>query len=437
MERQLSENRFVFTDLHLGEGKNNNLDYFSADEEFLKCISLIIDKYALSETPTELVLGGDTFDFLTVSYDWVEKNRKGQDVQKSRTLAEPTEEASLQKIRKIFDAHPKAIEALKLFLKHGKIKFFIGNHDISLAWPGVQTFIKEELAKELDPTEKRSALERISFAFKEKKCRVLFEHGNDCEPHCAMPKKIFLEQRLGQPLEKPLLNHPYGNHLLEIANRLATDTFWCKGNPWIGRLEPHWYVYLQSILDIRLKSFLKNWWFAIYAIATWLIAPFRHRFSRRWWVRKEHSFFKLFSFNLQAMLTTVLNKIRGQDSVYYFRELLKHNDDIDIIVSGHLHEHHQETTRHGTYINPGGWCESNRASFPPPKLTWRRFRRVEKFFKYIWTVRKLFHKKTRDQFLPKKCEVFGIVVCRFYNDEHKEVELMRYNPEKNCLEKLN
>ncbi|MBU4422103.1 hypothetical protein L6259_00330 [Candidatus Parcubacteria bacterium] len=429
MQRQLSENRFVFTDLHLGERKNNNLDYFSADEEFLGCVSLIIQDYSLSQIPIELVLLGDTFDFLTVSYDWTEKNRKGQDIQKSRIFAEPDEDASLQKIRKIFKAHPKVIDALKLFLKHGKIKFFIGNHDISLAWEGVQNLIKEMLVEGLGQPEIQAASDRISFAFEEKKCGVLFEHGNNCEPHCAMPKRIFLTRRLGQPLQKPILNHPYGNHLLELANRLASDTFWCKGNYWIGRLEPHWYVYLESIY--------KNWRFTIYATITWLFFPFRHRFSKRWWVRKNNSLFKLFNFSLQAMLTTVLNKIRGQDSTYYFRELLKHSKDIDIIVTGHLHEHHQETTRYGTYINPGGWCEINIASFPRPQLTWKRFRRIEKIFKYIWTTRKVFHKKTQEQFLPKKSEIYGFVICKFYDDGHKEVGLMRYNNQKECLEVLN
>ncbi|PIR66517.1 MAG: hypothetical protein COU51_03175 [Parcubacteria group bacterium CG10_big_fil_rev_8_21_14_0_10_36_14] len=428
MERQLSENRFVFTDLHLGERKNNNLDYFSADEEFFNCIMLIIKEYVLSETPMELILLGDTFDFLTVSYDWTETNKKGQKIKKSRILAEPTEEASMQKIKKIFNAHPKVIDALKLFLNYGKIKFFIGNHDVSLAWGRVQLLIKEMLTEKLTQAGKQDASNRISFSFEEKKSKVLFEHGNNCEPHCAMPKKIFLTRRLGQPLQKPILNHPYGNHLLELANRLASDTFWCKGNYWIGRLEPHWYIYL---------SFYKNWWFTIYATITWLFFPFRHRFSKRWWVRKEHSLFKLFSFSLQAMLTTVLNKIRGQDSTDYFRELLKHNRDIDIVVSGHLHEHHQETTRYGTYINPGGWCEINRASFPRPKLTWRRFRFIEKISKYIWTVRKVFHKKTSNQFLPKKSEIYGFVICKFYKDGHKEVGLMRYNNQKKCLEILN
>jgi len=39
-------------------------------------------EYVLSETPMELILLGDTFDFLTVSYDWTETNKKGQKIKR-------------------------------------------------------------------------------------------------------------------------------------------------------------------------------------------------------------------------------------------------------------------------------------------------------------------------------------------------------------------
>jgi UDP-2,3-diacylglucosamine pyrophosphatase LpxH len=427
-EREIAENRFIFTDLHLGEDKNNNLEYFEADFEFSRAVGLITEQYAGEEAT--LCFLGDTFDFLAVEYN-------------GKTHAEATEDAAIEKIRKIFAAHPKAIEAMRFFLSRGgRIKFFIGNHDLALAWANVRNFICRELTKgwawHYDPDPLKcfwydsvNAWKRIEFLFHEKKNGVYFIHGNNTELLHSTPKNVFFTKRLGQPLILPLLRHPYGSHSrADLANALARGSRFRKGNYWVGRLEPHWYVYLEALW--------RNWWFAVCAIFLWLIMPIRHRLSRRWWVRKSAGIITLFRLNLELMLWTLWNTVRGIDHTHYPKMILRDNDDIDVIFLGHIHTCQRETHGiHGTFIYPGNWSTTYDAHWPKPELNWRRLRRLERVVKNIATVRKMFSKKTRAEFAPRRREIYSFGVCRFFSDGHKEVDIWRYNPEKDCIEELN
>jgi hypothetical protein len=417
-DRQLEEVVFVFADMHLGEGKKNNLEYFEADAEFAKTIKLILKKYC--ERPLALYLLGDTFDFLAVEYS-------------GETHAEPNEDAAIEQIEKIFAAHPKVIGTFRLFIEAGgRIKFFLGNHDLALAWPNVQNFIRREMVKNMGFAEKINAWDkRIDFSLEEKRNGVYFIHGNDAEPIHATPKNLFITKHSGKPLLLPLLCYPYGSHSrADLANPLSLGSRIRKGSYWVGRLEPHWYIYPESIW--------KNKWFALNAFFLWLIMPLRHRLSRRWWVRRSAGLIKLSRMNLDALLLTFWNKVRGRDYTHYPRTILKNNDDINVVFIAHIHTCQREThEKYGTFIYPGNWSTTYDIQAPKPNLKWKHFRGLEKLIKTILAARKMFNKKTKHLYQPKKRATYSFGVCKFYSDGYKEVDLMRYNPEKNCLEKLN
>ncbi|MFH1193608.1 MAG: hypothetical protein V1661_01290 [bacterium] len=417
-DRRLEEIYFAFADMHLGEGKNNNLEYFKSDAEFAETIKLMLEKYAGEKLA--LYLLGDTIDFLVVEYH-------------GRTQAEPTENAALEKIAKIFAAHPKVVESFRIFIEAGeRIKFFLGNHDIALGWPNVQNFIRRELIKNISHPEQADAYsKRIEFALNETRSGVFFTHENDAEEIHSMPKNLFLTERAGKPLATPLLCQPYGNHSrADLANPLAKGSRVRKGNYWVGRLEPHWYIYLESIW--------KNQWFALNAFLMWLFMPLRHRCSRRWWVRKSAGLMKLFLMNLEALLLTIWDTFRGRDYTHYPRTILENNNDINIIFIAHIHTCRREThEKYGTFIYPGNWSVTYDIQPPKPNLKWKHFRDLEKLAKTIWAARKMFNKKTQYLYQPKKRELYSFGVCKFYSDGYKETDLMRYNPKKKCLEKLN
>lgn len=417
MDRKIKDVYLLFADLHLGEDKKNNLEYFEATKEFVRTIILAVTKYIKHRLT--ICLLGDTFDFLSVEC-------------RGRTRAEETEGAAIEQIEKIFKAHQAVIGILRHFLRCGsKIKFFIGNHDLALVWPKVQDFIRCELTKNINPT--KNAREQIEFLFEEKRDGVYLNHGNNAEELHATPKNVFLTKRMGKPLPAPLLRHPYGNHLrTDLANTLARGSRICKGNYWVGRLEPHSYVYLESLWN------WKKWWFAINAFFLWLIVPLRHRFTRRWWVRKSAGLLTLIRYNVEILFWTILNTLRGKDYTEYPKNILKDNDDIDIIFLGHNHVCRREMhEKYGTYNYVPNWATIYDMKWPHQELKWKRFRRLERIIQWLAAIRKIFSKKYAAEFTPKKRELYGFDVCKFFGNGYKETEHLKYNKQNDTLEELN
>lgn len=406
MERHLEEIYSVFQDFHLAEGKPP-LEFFERDEEFEKLTDKILGQYA----GNQLVMCqlGDTFDFLSVA------NEKG------KILAEPTKGAAIQKIKKIFAAHPKVIAAWKKFLSSGGvIKFFIGNHDLELFFPDVQAYIRYALGV----AGWSEAANCVQFLEEEKKNGAYFIHGNNAEPVHSTPKKKFITSRLGRRLPEPILNRPYGNYsVTDLANKLLLGTRIFKGNSysWVRKLEPHWYIFLLTICKCR------NWWFGLCAFLMWFTLPFRHRFSRRWWVRENSGFIKLFLHNLEAMITVIFNRFSGRDFTYYARKILKENDDIDVIFIGHIHTFGRITDKNGTIIFSGNGSIIYIVDFPNPNLRWKYFRWLEKTVKILLAVKKI---------QPKEQELFTFGICKFLEGGAKEVDLLAYNYHEDRIEKV-
>src|SRR5262245_47151218 len=89
--------RVVVSDLHLGMG--DRLDDFDADAE----LATFIRSHVMGKEPTELILAGDTFEFLQVrlpdlsDYEW-------------------SGEAATRRLEAIVRAHPESIAALREFV---------------------------------------------------------------------------------------------------------------------------------------------------------------------------------------------------------------------------------------------------------------------------------------------------------------------------------
>ncbi|MFC1612354.1 hypothetical protein ACFL29_00720 [Patescibacteria group bacterium] len=413
--------RAVFADKHMGEGEEKNgeknpLEYFIADKEHAKAIELILEKYTDPEVQLEIDELGDTFDFLSVEY-------------KGRVQAEPTEEAAIAKIQKICKAHPIMIEAWRNVLSTGGImKFYIGNHDLSLSWDSVKEYIQEMLTTGMQNQNKVKS--RISFPSDEIESRVSFEHGHHAEYIHTPPKKPFLTSHMGKKLPAKLLNHPYGSHITaDLAFVLAGGTRICKPNDLIGRMEPHAYAYLESLW--------RNKWFGVNAIAWWTMMPFLHRFSSRWWVRKSSNIFTLGRHNFDAMVSTILNKLRGRDFTHHAIKILKQNNDIDIVCMAHFHHAHQETLSYGSIIFPGPGCTIYKADFPEIDLTWKNFKDVEYYFKALLAAAKMFDKEYQDIHTPRKRENVTLAIFKFYKGGDKYVNLIEYDKDADCLKDLN
>jgi UDP-2,3-diacylglucosamine pyrophosphatase LpxH len=150
--------RIIVSDLHLGAG--DRLDDFSADREFADFVTA----YVMTE-PTELILAGDTFEFLQVSlpdvpdFEW-------------------TARAAERRLQTIMDAHPLVINALAEFMRHphNVLTLLVGNHDFELHYQSAKTAFRRRLFVTSDDT-------RLRFGVRYHGDGIYIEHGNQFEQY--------------------------------------------------------------------------------------------------------------------------------------------------------------------------------------------------------------------------------------------------------------
>jgi UDP-2,3-diacylglucosamine pyrophosphatase LpxH len=146
--------RLIVSDLHMSSG--DRLDDFEADADLVA----FIYSYAIRAEPTELILAGDTFEFLQVrlpslgDYEW------------SGT-------AATRRLRAILAAHAKVIAALRVFVAQpgNQLTLLIGNHDFELHYALAKALLYEALGLSTsDP--------RLRFGLSYEGGGIYLEHGN-------------------------------------------------------------------------------------------------------------------------------------------------------------------------------------------------------------------------------------------------------------------
>jgi len=150
--------RLVLSDLHLGTG--NELDEFSADAE----LASFVRQYAGSGEPTELILNGDTFEFLQSlppgidAYDW-------------------TAAAAEQRLALILTSHQQPVAALRFFVQRpgNQLTVMIGNHDFELHYSTAKHRLRSALGLAETDT-------RLRFATRYEGCGIYLVHGNQFDP---------------------------------------------------------------------------------------------------------------------------------------------------------------------------------------------------------------------------------------------------------------
>jgi UDP-2,3-diacylglucosamine pyrophosphatase LpxH len=146
--------RLILSDLHMSGG--DRLDDFDADAELVA----FIRAYAIRAEPVELILAGDTFEFLQVrlpglgDYEW------------SSVAAE-------QRLRAILSAHAEVIAALRDFVARpdNQLTLLIGNHDFELHYAAAKALVRDAL--DLAPDDKR-----LRFGLSYEGGGIYLEHGN-------------------------------------------------------------------------------------------------------------------------------------------------------------------------------------------------------------------------------------------------------------------
>lgn len=149
--------RIVVSDLHLGAG--DRMDDFHADADFAE----FVQEFVMGP-PTELILSGDTFEFLQVVLDDIND-------------FEWSSRAAVRRLETIMAAHPLVLDALAAFV-HGQgnyLTIMVGNHDFELHYESAKELIRTRLGVTADN-------ERLRFCIRYFGDGLYIEHGNQFEP---------------------------------------------------------------------------------------------------------------------------------------------------------------------------------------------------------------------------------------------------------------
>jgi predicted phosphodiesterase len=330
----LQKEIIVIGDVEMGAG--NFTDDFISDE----ALSELIIELGMRDHPIDLILNGDTFDFLKCPY--FEKNQ----------LTYPrhiTKEISLSKLNLIYHAHNRVFRALRKFSKNEKnhLFFIIGNHDFDLVYTSVQNKIKEYL------NNPKNVSFRESYHFQD----VYVEHGHQYD----FLNKINFDKLFLTYKKKQILNLPF------IALGLISKFMVMKeDHPFLERIFPRPTLFsferkvIKKITLGTVSYFLKSMFYY----------PFRYYFDPTYTYPRE----------LFSELYRRIKKVHWDvDNVIHVfkrkkRRSLKKNW---LHILGHVHDKYIEDKKGTAIIHPGSWRDEYDLDKESKKLTSRPKRYVQ------------------------------------------------------------
>jgi UDP-2,3-diacylglucosamine pyrophosphatase LpxH len=302
----------ILGDIEMGGGTLT--DDFIADKSLTK----LINNYARKKHPVELILNGDTFDFLKCPL--IENNVKSY----PRHI---TAQISLAKLNLIYDAHTGVFEALKKFVrkKSNVLNFIIGNHDHDLFFKEVQKEIKKKLASR----------KNVTFKLFYKKHGIYCEHGQQYDFLNRINKKKPLINYKG----KKILNIPWLSIGI-ISNFLTLK----EEHPFLERIFP------RPLLFTRHKDVIKklSWRSVDFMFKSMIYYPIRYfgdstYLMPRALMRELYRRFRKVHWDVDSIVAIFKRKRR--------RLMKKHK----VHVLGHVHQNYFEEKSGWVLIHPDTW----------------------------------------------------------------------------------
>jgi UDP-2,3-diacylglucosamine pyrophosphatase LpxH len=222
-----AEHTLVLSDIHLADAEpvhphNPLWKKFKQAKYFIDpTFKAFLDHMrAQIQSPIELVLNGDIFDFDSVMGLPADKEIRISWIERLRGLSSE-EQKSRYKMKMILDAHTCWLNTMREFLLAGnRAVFIIGNHDMELHWPSVQ----QDFIFRLDLPEESKSLVRFCEWFYISNQDTLIEHGNQYDAYCLCSNPIHPLIKKGS---KVIVRLPFGN----LAGKYMVNG--------IGLMNPH------------------------------------------------------------------------------------------------------------------------------------------------------------------------------------------------------
>lgn len=330
----LKKEIIVLGDIEMGAG--NLTDDFISD----KALAELISELEKRPHPVDLVLNGDTFDFLKCPYFVRNKLTYPRHI---------TDEISLSKLNLIYRAHERVFLALKRFLrkKDNQVYFLIGNHDPDLVHKKVQEKVRELIGNP----------KRIHFGLKYREHNVYVEHGQQYDLLTKINfNRLFLDYG-----DKQILNLSYVSFgLISQFMELKEE------HPFLERIFPRdilFSLHKKVIKKVTRRS-------VDYLLKSALYYPLRYYFDPTYTYPRElfREFYRRWN-NIHWDINEIIKVFKRKR-----RRSLSENK---IYVLGHVHEKYIEDKDGTAIIHPGSWRDEYDLDLEQRKLISRPKRYVQ------------------------------------------------------------
>lgn len=307
---------FIFSDIEAGSGTAT--DDFVEEKLLCKTIrSLFPDA---RKHRAELILNGDTFDFMKSPY-------------KKTYPKHITPKVSLYKLERIAKVHHLFFQTLSAWLKNdseSRIVFVYGNHDFDLLFPEVQRKVIDIIAGSANDL--RSRIVFPGFEYRDGP--ILAEHGSQLDEIFQVdPAQIVVQNSEG----KPFLRLPWGYNALYDHYIHIKEEY-----PILERLCPK-----AQILSILLSSLRKR---VVVDAATYLLKSFLYTQLRHW---KD----PVYRFH-PRVFTKYTNKLLRKQFELHILDAAKRKlveTEINVLAVGHSHKPIVQIYAGKRILNTGTW----------------------------------------------------------------------------------
>ncbi|MFA6603718.1 MAG: hypothetical protein WCT10_02650 [Patescibacteria group bacterium] len=322
----------------------NPLEDFPDDRVFVRFLDKAVSLHG-SAPLLRLRLLGDMFDPLAVSIN-------------GHFSVPPYEETGVLQMSKIIDGHADFFDALFRFVRRPncRLDIFAGNHDLILVWKKVQELVRARIAGTDAEAASRIRFIDHSSEFMDLHRGVLYYHGMNAEAQNRVdPEAVILTKRFGVPIERPILNQPYGSYLA-CGPMISLK----QKNPLIGRL--------LNYRGLWKNAALHRWGWTFYAGAVLMWSFVFNALFAFWDIRRKSSIRNTLRIVLETFTACRIDE---------YAKRLRQERGAKAIIMGHTHEWRRTSDPDGTYVNTGSWTLMYRLVEPLIELKWRRLRCFE------------------------------------------------------------
>lgn len=329
-KNKISKTILVISDIHLGAGsfyksKRNILEDFHYDKEMVDYLKYFSQKKNLKKE-IELIINGDFFDLLSVPFVQYFDDEFW------------SEEASLEKLKIIMNAHPEILTELQSFLstQNKKLTYIIGNHDGELIFPSLQREFLNFFPK---PLQKKIQIIMSTEGEYIPAEGIVIKHGHQYElAHAFNPATTIITDNKGKKYFAP----PWGSYYVtRIVNKFKEEREYINAVHPIKKFMIHGLIY-DTLFTLRFL-FANIYYFIM------IRSIFFFKYKRHLVSLYEHILLELKLF------------IDGKTLAKNFFESRK---EVKVLIVGHTHEPEISTDSDGlTFINTGTWTRSYHLDF--------------------------------------------------------------------------